>query len=120
MRVIIESPYSGGHPDNIKYARRCLWDSILRDESPFASHLLYTQVLDDKISEQRQKGMKLALAWYEVAELCAVYMDRGMTEGMESGIKHAKSLGIPIEERMLNDGDTSKPSLGDSFKTDWG
>jgi hypothetical protein len=120
MRVIIESPYGEGHPDNIEYARRGLWDSLLRGESPFASHLLYTQVLDDKISEQRQRGMELALAWYEVADLCAVYVDRGITEGMESGIKHAKSLGIPVEERMLENDDASQTSFGESFKSHWG
>ena len=57
MRVIIESPYSPGSPENIEYARRCLFDSLLRGESPFASHLLYTQVLDDTDSKQR--------CWYD-------------------------------------------------------
>ena len=120
MRVIIESPYSGGPPDNIEYARRGLWDSLLRGESPFASHLLYTQVLDDKISEQRRRGMELAHVWYEVADLCAVYIDRGITGGMESGIKHAKSLGIPVEERKLENGGASQTSFGESFKSHWG
>ncbi len=44
--VILESPY-GGTPEeverNVKYARACLRDCLLRGEAPFASHLLYTQ-----------------------------------------------------------------------------
>lgn len=41
--VIIESPFAGEVEENIKYARQCLRDSILRGEVPFVSHLLYTQ-----------------------------------------------------------------------------
>jgi hypothetical protein len=64
--------------------------------------------------------MELAHVWYEVADLCAVYIDRGITGGMESGIKHAKSLGIPVEERKLENGGASQTSFGESFKSHWG
>tara|TARA_R110000822_G_scaffold11497_5_gene41987 strand:- start:142 stop:528 length:387 start_codon:yes stop_codon:yes gene_type:complete len=128
MRVIIESPYSSGKPVpnwevsylNIEYARSCLLDSLNRGESPFASHLLYTQVLDDRNSDQRKMGMTLALAWYEVADLCAVYIDRGISEGMESGIKHAESLKIPVEERRIKNDGPIQTSFGDSIKPYWG
>jgi|TARA_R110000751_G_scaffold42593_2_gene98788 hypothetical protein len=118
MRVIIESPYSPGSPENIEYARRCLFDSLLRGESPFASHLLYTQVLDDTDSKQRYVGMTQALEWYETADLCAVYIDRGISSGMEFGRSHAQSLGMNIEERTLKN--DSQKSVGNSFKSYWG
>ena len=62
-RVILESPYAGDIQRNIKYARECLKDSIKRGEAPIASHLLYTQVLDDNIPEERQHGIDAGLAW---------------------------------------------------------
>ena len=116
MRVILESPYAenlvnGGQ--YLAYARQCLWDSLLRRESPFASHLLYTQVLDDKISEQRKLGMDLALGWYDVADICAVYTDYGISDGMRRGIEYAESIGLATEERSIKD--ASQTSFGASF-----
>ena len=110
MKVIIESPYKPDHASgrdlfqNLAYARDCMANSLSRGESPFLSHLLYTQVLDDDIPEERQLGMNSALAWYAVAELCAVYIDLGISEGMASGIEHAKAIGLTVEERTLYNG----------------
>ena len=110
MKVIIESPYKGDRHNgrdlfqNLAYARDCMSNSLSRGESPFVSHLLYTQVLDDDIPEERHLGMSSALEWYAVADLCAVYIDRGISEGMASGIKHAKEIGLTVEERTLYNG----------------
>ena len=58
--VILESPYfadtEDGVEQNVKYARQCLRDSLLRGEAPLASHLLYTQpgVLDDRVPDERE------------------------------------------------------------------
>jgi hypothetical protein len=103
MRVIIESPYAGGHA-NVRYSRRCLRDSLNRGESPFASHLLYTQkeVLDDKIPADRRKGIDAAVAWLEVADAVAVYMDMHVTPGMVHGIVRASVLNKPIKLRWLD------------------
>ena len=103
MRVIIESPYAGVDRDlNVEYARRCLQDSLDRGEAPFASHLLYTQVLDDTVKDQRRLGMSRALSWYESADMIAVYMDRGISAGMRFGISYARQLGMPRENRWLD------------------
>ena len=104
MRVIIESPYAGVDLDlNVEYARRCLRDSLNRGEAPFASHLLYTQVLDDNVKEQRRLGTSRALSWYEAADMICVYMDRGITVGMRFGISYARQLGLARENRYIND-----------------
>ena len=113
VRVIIESPYMGNLVANVDYARKCLWDSLLRKESPFVSHLLYTQVLDDQIPEEREMGMSRALAWYDTADLCAVYTDLGISEGMKKGMEYAKSIGLTIEKRSISD--ASQTSFGTSF-----
>ena len=123
FRVIIESPYKGFDLiDNLDYARRCMWHSLLQGESPFVSHLLYTQVLDDTVPEQREMGMTLARNWYEVADLCAVYTDRGISWGMEQGIEYANSIGLQVEERSLSEEDAKvdgENSSERSYKAGW-
>jgi len=102
MRVIIESPFAGGFA-NVRYSRECIRDCLDRGESPFASHLLYTQkgVLNDQIPEERQRGIDAAVGWLEVADLVAVYMDLGITGGMVWGIARAARMGKPIHLRYL-------------------
>ena len=104
MRVIIESPYAGVDLDlNVEYARRCLRDSLDRGEAPFASHLLYPQVLNDAAKKERRLGMSRALDWYECADMVVVYMDRGITVGMRLGISYARQIGLARENRYIND-----------------
>lgn len=66
-RVYVESPYGSNDPEtirrNIEYARACLCDCLLRGEAPFASHLLYTQVLRDEVPEERELGMEAGFSW---------------------------------------------------------
>jgi hypothetical protein len=101
--VIIESPYAGDVEANVKYARECVRDSLLRGEAPIASHLLYTQpgILDDSIPSERQHGIDAGLAWRRVADASIVYLDRGITKGMVYGIREAVKAGIKIEYRFL-------------------
>lgn len=102
MRVIVESPFAGGFA-NVKYARECVRDCINRGESPFASHLLYTQkgLLDDSNPEERRAGIDAAVGWLQVADFVAVYMDMGVTVGMVIGIKRAVELGKPLHLRWI-------------------
>jgi hypothetical protein len=105
--VLLESPYKGKDwsdvGENLRYARACMRDALLRGEAPFASHLLYTQegVLDDKAPEDRERGIVAGLLWGERAEATVVYIDRGIGEGMKRGIKRARELGRPVEYRSL-------------------
>jgi hypothetical protein len=113
LRVIIESPL-GRRPDgtridpgspefeaNVTYARACLRDTVRRGEAGFGSHLLYPQCLDDATPEERKAGIEAGFAWGEVAELVAVYTDRGITEGMQLGIERARKAGQPVEFRSI-------------------
>lgn len=102
-RVIVESPFAGDIAENERYARAAIRDSLLRGEAPIASHLLYTQpgVLDDLIPSERQHGIDAGLAWGSVAELTAVYIDRGTSRGMEYGIANANAAGRPVEVRVI-------------------
>lgn len=101
--VILESPFRGNWFLNLKYARACLRDCLLRGEAPIAMHTHYTQpgVLDDDIPEERALGIEAGLAWGKQAELTVVYQDLGISDGMRQGIARAEKEQRPIEYRSL-------------------
>lgn len=101
--VIVESPYAGDVEANVAYARRCVRDSLSRGEAPIASHLLYTQpgILDDGVPDERQRGIEAGLAWRTVAHASVVYVDLGISPGMEYAIIAAQDAGVPVEYRSI-------------------
>lgn len=101
--VVIESPYAGDTALNVRYARAAMRDCLRRGEAPIASHLLYTQegVLDDTIPIERTLGIEAGLAWGRWAHLTAVYVDLGVSKGMEAGIQRAIDEGRPVERRWV-------------------
>jgi hypothetical protein len=106
-RVLIESPFRGENwaetKRNIYYAKLCMRDSILRGEAPIASHLIYTQtgILNDKVPEERLRGIHAGQAWGLCAELSAFYIDFDFSEGMEYGYEFAQKHKIKIVHRSL-------------------
>lgn len=102
-RVVLESPFAGDVVANITYAKACIRDCLLRGEAPIASHLLFTQegILDDDIPEHRKLGIEAGHAWTHVADAVVVYVDRGISRGMEQGILRARQNNIPVETRRL-------------------
>jgi hypothetical protein len=101
--VILESPYAGDIDGNVEYARKCVKHALMMGDAPIASHLLYTQpgILDDLVPEQRALGIAAGLAWVSVAHATVVYMDKGISKGMEQGIQAAMRAGRSIEYRWL-------------------
>ena len=102
-RVILESPFAGDVDRNIAYARAALRDCLLRDEAPFASHLLYTQpgVFNDDDPGERQRGIDAGIAWGDVADAVVVYTDLGISQGMGYGLRCHGEAGRRIEYRRL-------------------
>lgn len=107
-RVILETPFAGNTPEeteeNIRFARACMHDCLLRGEAPYASHLLYTQegVLDDTVLHERELGMEAGFLWRGSADATVVYTDHGISPGMARGIQLAELAGNPVEYRQLN------------------
>jgi len=105
--VQIESPFAGKTDAETKrnkaYIRAAMRDCLLRGESPYASHALYTQpgVLRDDIPEERKLGIEAGFCYRAVMDATVVYIDLGVSGGMQLGIDHAKSIGHPIELRSL-------------------
>lgn len=100
-RVIIESPYAGDVERNTAYARRAMLDCLRRGEAPLASHLLYTQVLNDATYEDREQGIAAGWAWQDVADATVVYIDLGISDGMRRAIELAHEHGRPVEYREI-------------------
>ncbi len=115
-RVILESPF--GSPSaqriqaNILYARACVRDCLNYGESAYASHLFFTQegILRDEIPEERKLGIEAGFAWHDAAEYSVMYIDRGLSKGMQEGLENAKSIGKTIVKRQLRDPET-KPQI---------
>ncbi len=101
VRVIIESPYRGDIVKNTAYAQKAMLDCLKRGESPFASHLLYTQVLNEDDHNERQLGMEAGWEWFGSVDKVVVYMDHDISSGMQEGINKAKQMGISVEYRWL-------------------
>lgn len=104
-RVLIESPFAGETPAdeerNKRYLEACIRDCCLRGEAPFASHKMYTVALDDTDPEERELGIKAGFVYRETTELSAVYVDLGVSKGMQWGIEHALETSHPVEHRTL-------------------
>lgn len=99
--VVLESPFAGDVERNRAYAVDCLRDSLLRGETPFASHLLYTEALDDTDATERSIGIEAGLNIGKVADKTVVYTDLGISNGMEYGIARAISENREIEYRSI-------------------
>lgn len=89
-RVIIESPYAGDRETHARYLQRCIRDCLDRGESPYASHLMLTDALDDDDPKQRARGFEAGFAWRRAADATVVYTDYGISRGMKVGIENAK------------------------------
>lgn len=108
--VQLESPFSpsNGFPleHNLRYARRALRDSIFREETPYASHLLYTQegVLNDDVQDERDLGIQTGfrLLRHGLVSMSVVYSDFGLSRGMIDGIRVAIENDIHVQFRFIN------------------
>lgn len=103
--TVVESPFSAPNVDglvrNVQYTMLAVRDSLNRDEAPYASHLFYTQMLDDNNQDERQLGMDAGLTICHHAEQTAVYTDYGTSRGMQYGIETANTAGRSVIERKL-------------------
>lgn len=104
--VLLESPFKGDIERNRQYAMKAMRDSLFRGEAPFASHLLYTQMLDDSVEIERAIGIEAGLSIGAYAVATVVYTDLGISGGMRYGIERAEQEGRPVEYRSLYEGES--------------
>lgn len=104
-RVVVESPYQGNIAVNEIYGELCMYDCLVNyNESPYASHLLYTRkyVLRDHIEAERKLGIEAGFCWRDVAEQSNFYIDLGISIGMKLGIADCESNRKSYETRKLS------------------
>lgn len=100
-RVIVESPFKGNRERNKQYLESCLHDCIKRGESPYASHKMLTDCLDDNDPKERSLGIQAGFAWKTSADLAVFYVDLGWSGGMTEAMVYCQKHGIPYETRTL-------------------
>ena len=104
--VILESPYRGkntaGMARNIRYTKLCCREAFLRyAKVPFASHLLYPQMLDEFTVVERRLGIQGNFIWTDFCQSVVVYIDLGMSPGMQLAVDNATAKKKEIIFRNL-------------------
>lgn len=94
-RVIMESPFAGDVKNNVRYAKISMLDLSLLEYAPSASHLMYTQMLDDTIEADRNQGIDKGLDIAHNIDTI-VRVDRGYSNGIKYGVIRAEKEGRNI------------------------
>ncbi len=86
--IILESPFAGDVFNNVKYAQAVIHSLAHKGYAPSASHLIYTQMLDDTNEFDRKlgidKGLDIAHAHDSI-----IAIDKGVSTGMKYGVQRA-------------------------------
>ncbi len=93
--VYIASPLSGDTAHNLAFARQACRYAIAQDAIPFAPHLLYTQMLDDRNPAERQLGIDMGNQMLGLCEELWLCGDR-ISPGMEGERELAEEWNIPV------------------------
>ena len=93
--IYICSPYAGNTEENTAFARQACGYAIRQGAVPLAPHLLYPQILNDSVPEEREIGIRLGLDILERCEELWICGDR-MSAGMKRETAYAKARGIPV------------------------
>lgn len=94
-KIYVASPYSGNIGKNSAAAIRYCHYVINQGKMPVASHLLYPQMLDDDIPEERELGQMFGLSLLALCDEVWVFGSR-ISSGMEAEIAEANRLNKPI------------------------
>jgi hypothetical protein len=96
--VYIASPYAGDTETNVEFALEACRYCIELGYTPVAPHLIYPQILNDSVPEQRTLGRRVA-ADNKVRSCYLSAATRGcgdrISDGMYAELMAAMSLGIP-------------------------
>ncbi len=93
--VYIASPYAGDVEGNVEFAKAACRLAMEEGSTPVAAHLLYPQMLDDMIPEQRELGIRMGLKLLEACSELWLCGSR-ISSGMQEELKTARIHGIPV------------------------
>lgn len=118
-RVMVESPFVGDLVLNAAYVKACIYDSLLRGEAPFASHVIYPHALDDTKPDERKWGIEAGYTWGEISHEIAIYTDLGMSGGMSQAQKWYQTRGMLFSYRSLLESYVWKTVYRNQFHRDF-
>ncbi len=95
-KVYVVSRYAGDTKNNVRLAICYCKYVIAQGKMPIASHLLYPQMVDDNIPEEREIGTMFGIALLELCDEVWCFGNE-LSSGMEREIKEAKRLRKPIK-----------------------
>lgn len=93
--VYIASPYAGDVENNIAFAKAACRYAMEQGCTPVAVHLIYPQLLNDLIPEERELGIQMGLRVLRACDELWICGDR-VSQGMQAEYQEAKKLGIPV------------------------
>lgn len=93
--VYIASPYAGDVEGNVEFAKAACRLAMEEGNIPVAAHLLYPQMLDDTVPEQRELGIQMGLKLLEACSELWLCGSR-ISSGMQEELKEAWRQGIPV------------------------
>lgn len=93
-KIYVASKYAGNTSENIKNAIRYCRLVIDRGYMPVASHLMYPEILDDDIPEERELGCMFGLALLHICD--EVWVFGTVSPGMKREIREARRMKIPV------------------------
>ena len=76
--VYIASPYSGDVERNVAFAKAACRYAMNQGVTPIASHLLYPQMLDDGVPEERKLGTDMGL---RILKVCQEWSRKSVQQG---------------------------------------
>ncbi len=94
-KIYVASRYAGDIHTNVRNAIKYCRYVIDKDCMPIASHLLYPQILDDSVPEQRDLGLMFGLALLATCQ--EIWCFGEISKGMQQEINEAKRLHIPVK-----------------------
>jgi len=123
--TVIESPYSDGGAESnletaIDYAAQACLHSVNSGEAPIASHLLYTQFLNDNDPVERMIGIECGMEFSRPAKNIAFYIDHGISRGMFNALLAFSSderLSSKVVFRSLNGDIGTIHAIGTAYNT---
>lgn len=101
--VIVESPYAGQVARNREYLNLCLRWCTLNGMSPYASHKMLTDSLDDNNARERKLGIKAGILWYSVADTVLFFTDFGWSKGMRAALDICLETNMKFEVIQLKE-----------------
>lgn len=114
VRAFICSRLAGNIDHNLTMAKKYTKFAIDSGYAAFCPHLLYSQVMSDDVSEEREIAIAMGKSFLAVCSVLLVFMEDGMiSEGMQSEIDFAKRIRKGIAIRYF-DSNCQEVTISDS------